>query len=118
MIIVKRIYSELKTLIKELKKVTPTPKVLQEVNENYVLRYLTNSDLLALLRNNQNKLPTLNEALLKEPAILEQVIKIIALMEVSDTWQDFEKLIAKRKTDNVTVDFDKILKALLKTSNK
>lgn len=105
----KRIYKELKVLLEEL----GTEKNLETINKEYVLRYLDNSALLKLLGDNTNKFPKLNEAILKDHNVLEQVIKLIALMEVSDTWEDFEKLIAKRK-NNSAVDFDKILIALAK----
>lgn len=48
---------------------------------------------------------------------LHQALKILSLMEASDTWKDFEKLVTKQKKNkkkNEITDFDKLLKGLMK----
>ncbi|WP_118951845.1 hypothetical protein [Taibaiella helva] len=83
--------------------------------QRYIYDRIPDEEMNKALKGKMNKLVTVSlpDGLALEP-ILKQTLKILALMEVSDNWQEFEKLAdKKKKPDKELTDFDKILKGIL-----
>lgn len=80
------IYSKVEDseILKELKKSKQTPKIIEMPD------------------------------VLNNKYFLSQASKILGLLEVSKHWKEFEKLNSKLKKEKEPVEFDKILKAIMK----
>lgn len=104
------------TLLSELKRLTGKKLTDQERNaiyQSYIYSRIPDEEMNKALKGKMNKLVTVSlpDGLQLEP-ILKQTLKILALMEVSDSWGEFESLANKKKKPKELTDFDKIVKAI------
>lgn len=107
-----------KTCLDDLVWETKRVHELSEDQKVYeILNSLIFEDEVALEARRHRKPLEFNLDALEVEAVLYQAIKILAIMEVSDNKEEFEKLMAKKKKKPITkeeiTDFDKILKGLL-----
>lgn len=111
--------STYQTLLIELKRLIGkelSGEEKHEIFQKYIYDRVSDEDMLKVMKGKKNKLitVTLPEGLELEP-ILKQTLKILTLMEVSDSWPEFENLANKKpkKPDKELTDFDQILKGIL-----
>lgn len=105
-------------LLRELERLRGELSMEQksDIFHTYIYGRISDVDIRKALKGKMKKLITVSlpEGLELEP-ILKQTLKIIALMEVSDNWQEFENLVNKKKKPDKPqdlTDFDKIVKAI------
>ncbi|WP_118972471.1 hypothetical protein [Taibaiella koreensis] len=84
--------------------------------QRYIYDRIPDEEMSKALKGKMKQLITVSlpDGLQIEP-ILKQTLKILALMEVSDNWQEFENLANKKKKPDKPkelTDFDKILKGI------
>lgn len=98
-------------------------ELLQMIATEYIFQELPNSAILQLLKKHpETPVPFFKEEVLENEYVFLQTIKILTLMEASETWKDFKNLNKKRKehlSKNKDIDpneqlegFAKILGAL------
>jgi hypothetical protein len=109
-------------LLKEIERLIgkePSQEDKEDIFNTYIYTRVSDEEMNKALKKNPGYLKILNtelpEGLQFEP-ILNQTLKIIGVMEVSEAWEDFEKLQGKRKKKpkKELTDFDKILKGITK----
>lgn len=121
-------YQEFVTALLNLKtkaeKNTPIENIIEETSNEFVIKGITDEELLDIIKRHNLKIPAFTPEILKELNILKQTIKITALMEASNNWKNFTLLDKKRKRrvgkkaplnkNKQLTDFDKLLKAIAK----
>lgn len=107
------------SLLRELKRLTGRELSSSEIMtiwDEYIYSRIPDIEIRKALKGKMKKLVTVSlpEGLNLEP-ILKQTLKVLALMEATDNWQEFESLANKKKKPDKPkelTDFDKILKGL------
>jgi hypothetical protein len=101
-------------------RLSKSKDLLQMVATEYVFKEMPPNVIITLLKSHPElPLPFFNKDVLNNEEILIQTIKIISLMEASNTWDDFKKLHRKRKRNANPKEeinpqgFDKILKGIM-----
>lgn len=117
-----------KRLITEIIRLKGNKDTAHELVDKYILKKVSDTALLAALKKSKEHPPTIKlPQALQSEEILLQTTKILTLMEVSENWEEFEKLNDKKdqsakpkedKEERQLTDFDKILKGIMKVPGK
>lgn len=104
----RKLYNSLK---KTIQKINSTI-TLQEVAVDYIYSRIPEKELIQLLNRG---MPTFNTKLLKQQAVFESTLKVLAIMDTCNTWGEFEQKISSKKANKVELDsFNKLLKMFVK----
>lgn len=111
------------SLEKNVTRLTKSNKVFREFFEKYVLLELPVRVLLELQGTKEETVRyfPIGSRELQNDDLIIQVIKVLALTEVCNTWTEFEELIMKRKKSIIVAPegsseqnaFDKLLKGIM-----
>lgn len=107
-------YSQIVQEIHRLKGKELSKQELHEVFNEYIYTRIPDDKILQHMKGKKNKLITLTlPDGLNVPAINEQTLKILGIMEICEDWEQFENIQNKKKKPKKELnDFDKILKGL------
>lgn len=106
-------YSQIVQEINRLKGKELSDKELHEVFNEFIYTRIPDDKILQHMKGARNKLITLTlPDGLNVPAINEQTLKILGIMEICEDWEQFENIQKKKKPKKELTDFDKILKGL------
>ncbi|MEZ0005608.1 hypothetical protein ABH942_000965 [Flavobacterium sp. 28YEA47A] len=108
------VYKQLEELFKD--KVNKSDELFNKFCHNYIIETVNDSDILEVLNQNNRDVNISIIEYFKNDKILIRAIKVLTLLELSKDFKEFQKYNKKIKVDKeyVTVEFDKVLKNLLK----
>lgn len=108
------VYKQLEELFKD--KVNKSSDLFNKFCHNYIIETVSDSDVLEVLNQNNRDVNMPIVEYLKNDKILLRAIKVLALLELSKDFKEFQKYNKKIKADKeyTTIEFDKVLISIIK----